>query len=145
MGIKKGVALPGKIPSWSLCRSGSDDKIYRDLQLGGWGWLCAHKLPGEVGEPVLTCSLQVIGLTASVGVGDAKTVEEAMLHICKLCAALDASVIATVRDNVEELEQVVYKPQKSKWGSAAHPLGVCNPLFPLLQRRRVKLDAACVW
>ncbi|XP_040593514.1 antiviral innate immune response receptor RIG-I isoform X1 [Mesocricetus auratus] len=55
---------------------------------------------------------QVIGLTASVGVGDAKTVDEAMFHICRLCAALDVSVIATVRDNAEELEQVVYKPQK---------------------------------
>nr|XP_006975386.1 antiviral innate immune response receptor RIG-I [Peromyscus maniculatus bairdii] len=66
-----------------------------------------HKL-GESPDPLP----QVIGLTASVGVGDAKTVEEAILHICKLCAALDVSVIATVRDNVEELEQVVYKPQK---------------------------------
>lgn len=66
-----------------------------------------HKLGGSL-DPLP----QVIGLTASVGVGDAKTVEEAMLHICKLCAALDASVIATVRDNMEELEQAVYKPQK---------------------------------
>lgn len=66
-----------------------------------------HKLGGSP-DPLP----QVIGMTASVGVGDAKTVEEAMLHISKLCAALDASVIATVRDNVEELEQVVYKPQK---------------------------------
>ncbi|KAH0521657.1 putative ATP-dependent RNA helicase DDX58 [Microtus ochrogaster] len=66
-----------------------------------------HKLGGSPGPLP-----QVIGLTASVGVGDAKTVEEAMLHICKLCAALDTSVIATVRDNVEELEQFVYKPQK---------------------------------
>ncbi|XP_069864572.1 antiviral innate immune response receptor RIG-I isoform X1 [Dipodomys merriami] len=55
---------------------------------------------------------QVVGLTASVGVGDATTVEETMLYICRLCAALDASVIATVRENVEELEEVVYKPQK---------------------------------
>ncbi|KAG3287363.1 DExD/H-box helicase 58 [Ictidomys tridecemlineatus] len=55
---------------------------------------------------------QVVGLTASVGVGDAKTTDEAMLYICKLCASLDATVIATVRDNLEELEQVVYKPQK---------------------------------
>uniref|UniRef100_A0A8D2D7X1 Antiviral innate immune response receptor RIG-I n=1 Tax=Sciurus vulgaris TaxID=55149 RepID=A0A8D2D7X1_SCIVU len=55
---------------------------------------------------------QVVGLTASVGVGDAKTTNEAMSYICKLCAALDATVIATVRDNLEELEQVVYKPQK---------------------------------
>lgn len=91
------------------------------------------------------CSLQVVGLTASVGVGDAKTVEEAMQHICQLCASLDASVIATVRDNVEELEQVVYKPQKSKWRSAAHPSGVCNLLFPLRQRQWMKFDAVFVW
>lgn len=104
-------------------------------------------IPENVREPVLGCSLQVLGLTASVGVGDAKTVEDAMLHICKLCAALDASVIATVRDraNMEELEQVVYKPQKSKWSSAeAHPVGVWNPLFPRLQRQWVKFDAGLV-
>ncbi|XP_036891641.1 antiviral innate immune response receptor RIG-I [Sturnira hondurensis] len=55
---------------------------------------------------------QVIGLTASVGVGDAKNVPEAIEHICKLCASLDTSVLSTVRDNLEELEGVVYKPQK---------------------------------
>lgn len=55
---------------------------------------------------------QVVGLTASVGVGDAKTTHEAMSYICKLCAALDAAVIATVRENLEELEQVIHKPQK---------------------------------
>ncbi|XP_054438908.1 antiviral innate immune response receptor RIG-I [Pteronotus mesoamericanus] len=55
---------------------------------------------------------QVIGLTASVGVGDAKNVAEAMEYICKLCASLDTSVVATVKDNLEELEEIVYKPQK---------------------------------
>uniref|UniRef100_A0A2I3H6B2 RNA helicase n=1 Tax=Nomascus leucogenys TaxID=61853 RepID=A0A2I3H6B2_NOMLE len=55
---------------------------------------------------------QVIGLTALVGVGDAKNTDEALDYICKLCASLDASVIATVKHNLEELEQVVYKPQK---------------------------------
>ncbi|KAM5300355.1 antiviral innate immune response receptor RIG-I [Ctenodactylus gundi] len=55
---------------------------------------------------------QVIGMTASVGVGDAKTTEEAVVYICKLCASLDVSVIATVKENVEELEQIVSKPQK---------------------------------
>lgn len=55
---------------------------------------------------------QVIGLTASVGVGDAKNKAEATEYICKSCASLDTSVIATVRDNLEELEEVVYKPQK---------------------------------
>lgn len=55
---------------------------------------------------------QVIGLTASVGVGDAKNTTEATEYICKLCASLDTSVLATVRDNIEELEEIVYKPQK---------------------------------
>ncbi|XP_023379807.1 probable ATP-dependent RNA helicase DDX58 [Pteropus vampyrus] len=55
---------------------------------------------------------QVVGLTASVGVGDAKSTGEALEYICKLCASLDISVVATVKDNLEELEEVVYKPQK---------------------------------
>ncbi|XP_040819748.1 antiviral innate immune response receptor RIG-I isoform X2 [Ochotona curzoniae] len=55
---------------------------------------------------------QVIGMTASVGVGDAKNTAEAVEHICRLCACLDASVIATVKENLEELQQVVYTPQK---------------------------------
>uniref|UniRef100_A0A8C0R1X2 RNA helicase n=1 Tax=Canis lupus dingo TaxID=286419 RepID=A0A8C0R1X2_CANLU len=55
---------------------------------------------------------QVVGLTASVGIGDAKNTMEAMEYICKLCASLDTSVIATVKDNLEELEEIVYKPQK---------------------------------
>ncbi|XP_066113037.1 antiviral innate immune response receptor RIG-I isoform X1 [Saccopteryx bilineata] len=55
---------------------------------------------------------QVIGLTASVGVGDARDVTEALEHICKLCASLDTSVVSTVKDNLKELEEIVYKPQK---------------------------------
>ncbi|XP_004632075.1 probable ATP-dependent RNA helicase DDX58 [Octodon degus] len=102
----------GTIPSLSLftlmifdeCHNTSKNHPYNmimfsylDQKLGGF----PDRLP------------QVIGLTASVGVGDAKNTEEAMAYICKLCASLDASVIATVKENVEELEQVVYKPQKS--------------------------------
>uniref|UniRef100_A0A8C0C8D1 DExD/H-box helicase 58 n=1 Tax=Balaenoptera musculus TaxID=9771 RepID=A0A8C0C8D1_BALMU len=55
---------------------------------------------------------QVMGLTASVGTGDAKNTAEATEYICKLCASLDTSVVATVKDNLEELEEIVYKPQK---------------------------------
>lgn len=35
-----------------------------------------------------------------------------MDYISRLCASLDASVIMTVQENLEELEEVVYKPQK---------------------------------
>lgn len=81
----------------------------------------------------LECSSQIIGLTASVGVGDAKSTTEAMEYICKLCASLDISVIATVKDNLEELEEIVYKPQKCKWDPVTSPLGLCDPLLSLVQ------------
>ncbi|XP_029471605.1 LOW QUALITY PROTEIN: probable ATP-dependent RNA helicase DDX58 [Rhinatrema bivittatum] len=55
---------------------------------------------------------QIIGLTASVGVGKSRTIKETQDYICKLCASLDAQVISTVRENVEDLEKYVCKPQK---------------------------------
>ncbi|XP_074850793.1 antiviral innate immune response receptor RIG-I isoform X2 [Carettochelys insculpta] len=55
---------------------------------------------------------QIVGLTASVGVGGANTRAETIEYICTLCACLDIQVISTVRENIEELETVVYKPQK---------------------------------
>ena len=81
----------------------------------------------------LACSSQVIGLTASVGVGDAKNTAEATEYICKLCASLDTSVVATVKDNLEELEEVVYKPQKCKWDPVTSPLGLFHLLIFLVQ------------
>lgn len=63
-------------------------------------------------------------MTASVGVGDAKNTAEAVEHICRLCACLDASVIATVKENLEELQQVVYTPQKSKRDPVTRPWSI---------------------
>ncbi|XP_065263043.1 antiviral innate immune response receptor RIG-I [Emys orbicularis] len=56
---------------------------------------------------------QIVGLTASVGVGSAKTLEETIEYICTLCACLDIQVISTIRENTQELEEIVYRPQKS--------------------------------
>lgn len=81
----------------------------------------------------LACSSQVVGLTASVGVGDAKNIGEAMEYICKVCASLDTSVLATVKDNLEELEEVVYKPQKCKWDPVTSPLELSYLLVFLVQ------------
>nr|QDE10796.1 cytoplasmic helicases retinoic acid-inducible protein I [Andrias davidianus] len=69
---------------------------YLDMKLGSG----ATRLP------------QIIGLTASVGVGKAKNVREASEYICKLCAILDAHVISTVREHREDLERIVFKPHK---------------------------------
>ncbi|NXU92396.1 DDX58 helicase, partial [Xiphorhynchus elegans] len=48
---------------------------------------------------------QIVGLTASIGVGNAKTIEETIEHICTLCSYLDIRVISTVRENKEDLER----------------------------------------
>ncbi|XP_062985266.1 antiviral innate immune response receptor RIG-I isoform X1 [Elgaria multicarinata webbii] len=56
---------------------------------------------------------QIVGLTASLGVGSAKNLGETIEHICKICASLNAEAISTVRENTKELEEIVYKPQKS--------------------------------
>ncbi|XP_069095796.1 antiviral innate immune response receptor RIG-I isoform X2 [Pleurodeles waltl] len=55
---------------------------------------------------------QIVGLTASVGVGKSKTIKETKDYICKLCALLDAHVISTVKENQEELQRIVFKPEK---------------------------------
>ncbi|KAM4708598.1 antiviral innate immune response receptor RIG-I isoform 1-T2 [Discoglossus pictus] len=55
---------------------------------------------------------QIIGLTASVGTGKSKSVDEAMIYIGKLCASLDIEVISTVKHNLEDLMKVACKPEK---------------------------------
>ncbi|XP_077201385.1 antiviral innate immune response receptor RIG-I isoform X2 [Paroedura picta] len=56
---------------------------------------------------------QIVGLTASLGVGSSKSLEETIEHICTVCASLSAQVISTVKENIKDLEEVVFKPQKS--------------------------------
>ncbi|XP_062456356.1 antiviral innate immune response receptor RIG-I isoform X2 [Rhea pennata] len=54
---------------------------------------------------------QIVGLTASVGVGSAKNTNEVIGHICMLCSYLDIQTISTVRENIQDLQSIVYKPE----------------------------------
>ena len=118
---------------WEISKNKTKQKIKPDfnrkeLYAGLWKWHAVSQASDD-----LQCSSQVIGLTASVGIGDAKSTAEAVEYICRLCASLDTSVIATVKDNLEELEEIVYKPQKCKWNPIACPLGLCYPPRFLVQ------------
>uniref|UniRef100_A0A8C5TBP5 RNA helicase n=1 Tax=Malurus cyaneus samueli TaxID=2593467 RepID=A0A8C5TBP5_9PASS len=62
----------------------------------------AHQLP------------QIVGLTASVGVGNAKTTHETVEHICTLCSYLDVQAISTVRENKQDLQRFSNKPETRK-------------------------------
>ncbi|NWI28490.1 DDX58 helicase, partial [Sula dactylatra] len=54
---------------------------------------------------------QVVGLTASVGVGNAKNIMETIEHICTICSYLDIQTISTVRENKEDLQRFGNKPE----------------------------------
>ncbi|NXE08515.1 DDX58 helicase, partial [Lophotis ruficrista] len=54
---------------------------------------------------------QIVGLTASVGVGNAKSINETIEHICTLCSYLDIQAISTVRENKEDLQRFGNKPE----------------------------------
>ena len=68
----------------------------------------------------MTLRPKVVGLTASLGVGKSKTLLKAKEHIIKLCSNLDAELISTVKDNIEELRRNVNLP-KSKLYSVRKP------------------------
>ncbi|XP_061080324.1 ATP-dependent RNA helicase DHX58-like isoform X1 [Conger conger] len=55
---------------------------------------------------------QVLGLTASLGTGGAKTFQGAKKHVLQICANLDASAIVSPKENSGELQRNVPKPVK---------------------------------
>ncbi|NXM33802.1 IFIH1 protein, partial [Oxyruncus cristatus] len=55
---------------------------------------------------------QILGLTASPGVGGATSYSKAEAHILKICANLDASRIMTVEEHADQLKNQVKEPSK---------------------------------
>ncbi|XP_003921978.3 interferon-induced helicase C domain-containing protein 1 [Saimiri boliviensis] len=55
---------------------------------------------------------QILGLTASPGVGGARKQAKAEEHILKLCASLDAFTIKTVEENLDQLKKQIQEPCK---------------------------------
>nr|XP_048281538.1 interferon-induced helicase C domain-containing protein 1 isoform X2 [Myodes glareolus] len=55
---------------------------------------------------------QILGLTASPGVGGAKKQAEAEKHILNICANLDAFTIQTVKENLSQLKHQIKEPCK---------------------------------
>ncbi|XP_067405457.1 interferon-induced helicase C domain-containing protein 1 isoform X2 [Emydura macquarii macquarii] len=55
---------------------------------------------------------QILGLTASPGVGGAKTPQKAEEHILKICANLDAYRLMTVEEHASQLKDQVKEPYK---------------------------------
>ncbi|XP_061172835.1 antiviral innate immune response receptor RIG-I-like [Saccostrea echinata] len=56
---------------------------------------------------------QIVGLTASIGVGNAKTTEQTVNHVKTMMANLDADVLVSVQINKEELAEKINRPYQS--------------------------------
>ncbi|XP_061197246.1 antiviral innate immune response receptor RIG-I-like [Saccostrea echinata] len=55
---------------------------------------------------------QVLGLTATIGIGKSSTEEGAVTHILSVCASLDVFEISKVRKKIKELESHVAVPKR---------------------------------
>lgn len=69
-----------------------------------------NKLKKE-NKPVIPLP-QILGLTASPGVGGANKQAKAEEHILKICANLDAFTIKTVKENIDQLKDQIKEPCK---------------------------------
>ncbi|KAF1757280.1 hypothetical protein GCK72_013735 [Caenorhabditis remanei] len=68
---------------------------------------------------------QIVGLTASLGTGDANNVEKVIQHIASMCALLDVEKLSTVCEYADELQmfspiipEKIYSFEKNKDGSS---------------------------
>ncbi|PIO67903.1 hypothetical protein TELCIR_10330 [Teladorsagia circumcincta] len=64
-----------------------------------------HRLSFSQRIPSKAALPQIIGLTASLGVGGKSTEKDAVAHVIRLCAMLNCKAISTVRKNVGELKK----------------------------------------
>lgn len=59
-------------------------------------------------------SLQIVGCTASIGVGKAKSVDQTVEHVKVMMANLDADVLVSVQRNRQELAEKMNTPEQCK-------------------------------
>ncbi|XP_070545817.1 antiviral innate immune response receptor RIG-I-like [Ptychodera flava] len=80
---------------------------------------------------------QIIGLTASLGVGKSKTQQLAMEHILKICANLDADNISTVVKNKNELQRYAPVPDEALLSVQGR---VEDPFFKIVSEIMLKIE-----
>ncbi|XP_040273183.1 antiviral innate immune response receptor RIG-I [Bufo bufo] len=101
----------GCVPSLSIFTLMIFDECHNTIGHHPYNVLMFHYLDLKLGCPDQKLP-QIIGLTASVGTGKSRCTRDAVIHVSKLCASLDIEEISTVKSNVDELQRVVYKPEK---------------------------------
>uniref|UniRef100_UPI00398F3A00 antiviral innate immune response receptor RIG-I isoform X1 n=2 Tax=Pristiophorus japonicus TaxID=55135 RepID=UPI00398F3A00 len=101
----------GRISSFSVFTLLIFDECHNTVKNHPYNVLMKRYLDIKLGARPSTLP-QIVGLTASVGVGDANSVSDAVDYIFQICANLDAETISTVKRNEAELKKYVFVSQK---------------------------------
>ena len=72
-------------------------------EYSSWIWILVVKDPDV---------LQIVGFTASIGIGKAKCKGDVIEHIRKIMANLDADELVSVKENIEELNDKINSPDQ---------------------------------
>nr|CDJ85950.1 Restriction endonuclease and DNA RNA helicase domain containing protein [Haemonchus contortus]CDJ90283.1 Restriction endonuclease and DNA RNA helicase domain containing protein [Haemonchus contortus] len=101
-GIENAIQPPFSVTVFTLmvfdeCHNAVKNSPYSMLMRFYHRLSFSQRIPSKADLP------QIIGLTASLGVGGKSTEKEAIAHVVKLCAMLNCKVISTVRKNEKEL------------------------------------------
>ncbi|XP_063285747.1 interferon-induced helicase C domain-containing protein 1 [Pelobates fuscus] len=93
------------------CHHTKQDAVYNNIMLRYVKMKIKNTQRKEMNKKQATLP-QILGLTASPGVGGAADRKKAEEHILKICANLDADNIMTVKENMNQLQNQVKEPYK---------------------------------
>ncbi|KAJ8784297.1 hypothetical protein J1605_008448 [Eschrichtius robustus] len=115
-GEDDGVQLSGWLKYFSLiiideCHHTNKEAVYNNIMRRYLNQKLKNNRLEKKSKPVIPLP-QILGLTASPGVGGAKKQAKAEEHILKICANLDAFTIKTVKENTNQLKDQIKEPCK---------------------------------
>ncbi|XP_078385468.1 antiviral innate immune response receptor RIG-I isoform X3 [Cetorhinus maximus] len=102
----------------------------------------SFKVCGFCGDKVDTSPVEmlveIVGLTASLGVGDANSLTNAVDYIVQICANLNAEALSTVQKNMAELGKYVFVSEKHIRRTAKRTM---DPFADIISRMMAQVEA----
>ncbi|XP_058520546.1 interferon-induced helicase C domain-containing protein 1 isoform X2 [Ochotona princeps] len=116
LNVEKGEDVGVKLSDFSLiiideCHHTNKEAVYNNIMRRYLKQKLKNKKLKKENKPVIPLP-QILGLTASPGVGGAKKQAKAEEHILRICANLDAFTIKTVKENLDQLKDQIKEPCK---------------------------------
>ncbi|KAJ1080569.1 hypothetical protein NDU88_000764 [Pleurodeles waltl] len=93
------------------CHHTQKEAVYNNIMIRYIKHKMKNKKLSKENSPLVPLP-QILGLTASPGVGGANSLQRAQQHILKICANLDANRIMTVQAHLAQLKTQVKEPYK---------------------------------